>query len=251
MGGKGGYSEGIYSSNNSSALFLHCGGNGYDATSTESGSVNYNGGHNGGGAGRKAIILGAVNNGGSGGGATHIALETGLLFALSGSKNSVIMVAGGGGGGTVRGVSSAYSTGYNGGAIIGVILILVGTFTAISVVMGAVIILNLLIMFVSEKKRELIIMMINGYSKRSVKKYIYCDTILLSVIGSIIGTVIGVLIGFLTLRMFSSECVILMHRLSIPMCVLCMAVTGLLTATAVMIALRKVDGFKLQDINEM
>lgn len=136
-------------------------------------------------------------------------------------------------------------------AIIGVILILVGTFTAISVVMGAVIILNLLIMFVSEKKRELIIMMINGYSKRSVKKYIYCDTILLSVIGSIIGTVIGVLIGFLTLRMFSSECVILMHRLSIPMCVLCMAVTGLLTATAVMIALRKVDGFKLQDINEM
>ena len=136
-------------------------------------------------------------------------------------------------------------------AISSVIEVIVTTFVVLSIIMACIIILNLLMMFVSEKKKELIVMMINGYNKGSVKKYIYGDTIFLTIIGSVIGTVVGVMVGFMTLKMFSSDCVILMQKLSIPVCVICIAATGLLTAVAVMIAMRRIDGFKLRDINEM
>ena len=155
----------------------------------------------------------------------------------------------------IEGVISVYNVKEEGNlvfdAVSNVIEAIVTTFIVLSIIMACIIILNLLMMFVSEKKRELIVMMINGYNKGSVKKYIYGDTIFLTIIGSLIGTVIGVLVGFTTLRLFSSDCVILLQKLSIPVCLICIAATGLLTAVSVMIAMRRIDGFKLRDINEM
>lgn len=154
-----------------------------------------------------------------------------------------------------EGVISAYDVKEEGDlvfdAISSVIEVIVTTFVALSIIMACIIILNLLMMFVSEKKRELIVMMINGYDRGSVKKYIYGDTIFLTIIGSVIGTVVGVMVGFMTLKLFSSDCVILMHKFSMPVCVICIVATGILTTVSVMIAMRRIDGFKLRDINEM
>ena len=157
--------------------------------------------------------------------------------------------------GEIEGVISVYDTKEEGDmlfdAISSVIEVIVTTFVALSIIMACIIILNLLMMFVSEKKRELIVMMINGYDRGSVKKYIYGDTIFLTIMGSIIGTVVGVMVGFMTLKLFSSDCVILMHKFSMSVCVICIAATGILTTVSVMIAMRRIDGFKLRDINEM
>ena len=136
-------------------------------------------------------------------------------------------------------------------AIVSAIAVVSGTFIVLSVILAIVVILNLQIMFVNEKKKELIVMMINGYSRKKVRKYIYYDTVLLTIIGVVVGTAVGTLVAFSTLKLFASECVILMQYMDIPACLICIATTGILTTVSIMIALRKLDGFKLKDINEM
>lgn len=137
------------------------------------------------------------------------------------------------------------------GSLISAIAIIAATFTVSAVLMTFVVLLNLMIMFVNEKKKELIVMMINGYSKKEAKRYIYSDTILLSVLGTILGAVLGTAVGFVTLRLFSSECVILLRRLNIPVCLGCMVATGILTVLSCLLALKRVERFRLKDINEM
>ena len=112
-GGYGGYSTGILTiEKNDTTLYIVCGGKGVDATSTgsEKRAGGYNGGGNTYGTGSKYT--------GSGGGATHIALQTGILSALSSAKDKVLLVAGGGGGGGYES-SSFTSTGGHGGGTSG------------------------------------------------------------------------------------------------------------------------------------
>jgi hypothetical protein len=47
----------------------------------------------------------------------------------------------------------------------------------LSALMAIVVLLNLDIMFVDEKKRELIVLMINGFSVKDAKAYIYRDSL--------------------------------------------------------------------------
>ena len=136
-------------------------------------------------------------------------------------------------------------------SVISAVFIVVGAFILISIVLAFAVLLNLLIMFVNEKKRELIVMMINGYSRKQVRRYIYSDTILLTIIGAILGTILGVGVGFMTLKLFDSDCVKFILHLDIPVCLLCMLATGILAGITLMIALKKVEKFRLRDINEM
>ena len=129
------------------------------------------------------------------------------------------------------------------------IMVVVITFFVLAVILAFLVILNLLIMFVDEKKKELIVMMINGYSRKRVKTYIYGDTIVLTVIGIIIGIIVGVIAGFATIKTFDSDCVTIMRNINIPSYLLCGTLTTLFSAISCLIALRKVDQFKLTDIN--
>ena len=136
-------------------------------------------------------------------------------------------------------------------SILSAILTVASTFIVLSVVLALVVLLNLLMMFVREKKKELIVLMINGYNRKSVRKYIYSDTIMLYVIGALIGTVLGILVAFMTLKFFATECITLMLHVDIPACLICIGATGILTAASVIIALKKINTFKLKDINEL
>ena len=128
------------------------------------------------------------------------------------------------------------------------IFIITAIFSVSAVVMSFTVLLNLMVMFVEEKKRELIVMMINGYSRKQTKRYIYSDTVLLTVIGSVIGVFVGVAVAFITLRTFSTE-VMLLQRKPYPLiCLACMAVTGILSLINTRIALKRVDRFHMRDI---
>lgn len=128
--------------------------------------------------------------------------------------------------------------------------IIIITFFVLSVILAILVLLNLYVMFVDEKKRELIVLMINGYSRSEAKRYIYEDTIFLTIIGIVIGCVVGAVVGFATIDTFTSDCVIMLKNINIPSYLLCGLLTAILSVGACLIALRKIAKFKLTDINK-
>ncbi len=104
-GGYGAYSIGNINLKKDSILYINVGGKGkqclnYGSTTAGEITCPNDGGYNGGGFTRQYTDSTYY---GSGGGATHIATQSGLLYTLENSKNSILIVSGAGGG------ASAYS----------------------------------------------------------------------------------------------------------------------------------------------
>ena len=114
-GGYGSYSTGNVSLKEGDVLYLNVGGAGSGGIS----SSTFAGGYNGGGA--ISATDGTTDHyHASGGGATHIAIKSGLLSALSGNLDSILIVSGGGGGGYRHTEGTGYSSiGGEGGGIAG------------------------------------------------------------------------------------------------------------------------------------
>ena len=120
----------------------------------------------------------------------------------------------------------------------------------LSVLMAFIVLLNLLTMFVNEKKRELIVLMINGFSLKYARRYIYSDTILLAVIGIILGIVLGNVIGAMSVSSFNSAISIFLDKIDWRACLIGAAGSVVLTFAMSCIALRRIGKFKLTDINK-
>lgn len=127
---------------------------------------------------------------------------------------------------------------------------LVAIYMALSVLMAFLVILNLLTMFIDEKKRELTVLMINGFTIKQARKYIYSDTIFLTIIGIILGLIVGSVMGNLSVRAFESNQTEFLHRIDPMACLIAIGVTTLLTLIVSSIALKKINKFKLTDINK-
>lgn len=106
--GYGGYSTGLMTFESGDKLYINVGGRGVNGAYR----VNVAGGYNGGGSGTNDNA--DDESSGGGGGATHIALKSGLLASLDGSRDSVIIVAGGGGGSSYTNAAGA-GGGFTGG----------------------------------------------------------------------------------------------------------------------------------------
>lgn len=121
----------------------------------------------------------------------------------------------------------------------------------LSGLMALVVLLNLTVMFIEEKKRDLIVLMINGFSVRDAKRYIYRDNIALTIIGIILGIILGMVMGYLSVLSieFTSDAYVLT-----PSWVACLtgAAASAIFALAVnLISLRRIPRFNLTDINKM
>lgn len=134
-------------------------------------------------------------------------------------------------------------------ALTGSLYGIIALYFALSFVLAFLVILNLLVMFVDEKKKELIVMMINGFSKKTAKKYIYLDTIILTAIGIIVGSAIGSYVGLLITQSLDSDSIYYLKELDPKIYIVGAGITSLLTYINCKIALRKVDNFKLTEIN--
>ena len=115
----------------------------------------------------------------------------------------------------------------------------------LSFAMAVLVILNLLYTFVREKKRELTILLINGYSTRQAKKYIYSDTIFLSVLGILLGLVLGVMISRISIDSVSTAALIFLHETNLPACLISAAISALLTLLMSVISLKEIDHMDL------
>ena len=104
-------------------------------------------------------------------------------------------------------------------------------------------------MFIDEKKRELIVLMINGYSLRDARRYIYRDTIVMTAVGIVLGCLLGCAMGYLTAASLDSEVLYVIKTPSLQACLigaaLCAAFSTIITA----ISLRRIGKFSLTDIN--
>lgn len=119
----------------------------------------------------------------------------------------------------------------------------------LSAVMALLVLLNLNVVAISEKKRELIIMRINGFSIGETKKYVYRDNIILTAIGILLGIGIGIGISIWMLNVLQGESD---NFLTEPNLTACLSGAGLSIVFAIItniIALRKVDKFKIYDLD--
>jgi putative ABC transport system permease protein len=115
--------------------------------------------------------------------------------------------------------------------------------------MALIVLLNLDVMFVSEKKRELIVLMINGFSTKDAKAYIYRDSIVLTVIGILLGIVLGSFMGGITVAALEPD-LAYYHKGFNEIAALIGAVGAGTFAVAVLLyALRMIPRFNLTDIN--
>lgn len=128
--------------------------------------------------------------------------------------------------------------------------IMVIVYISLSVVMALLVLLNLLTMFVDEKKTELIVLMINGFYLKDAKRYIYSDTILLTIIGIVFGVLLGTGVGNLSVGAFETSKTIVLKQFSLKACIIGAIGSIVLTFVVSLISLRKIEKFKLTDINK-
>lgn len=122
-------------------------------------------------------------------------------------------------------------------------------FLFMAVMMALLVILNLMITFVQEKKRDLITLMINGYSIAKTKQYIYSDTILLTVIGILLGAVSGTFLGKLATRAICCDFFYFFFDVNWVAILASAAVTAALVAFITFVSLRRIKGFKLTEVS--
>ncbi len=125
----------------------------------------------------------------------------------------------------------------------------VAVYLMLSVLLAVFILLNLYTMFVREKKNEIIILMINGYSRKSVEKYFYIDTLILTILGTIIGLIIGIIYGSFSLDSFNNNATHFLNEINITACIIGAVFSFALSFIMCKIALRKIKNFECSDIS--
>ncbi len=125
----------------------------------------------------------------------------------------------------------------------------VAVYIVLSVVMAIVVLLNLNTMFIDEKKRELIVLMINGFSVKDAKRYIYNDTIVLTIIGVILGAILGTIMGIFTVASIELSSAVVMKEVVWRAVAIGVVGSALLSFIMSAVALRRVSRFNLTDIN--
>ncbi|MGI6220832.1 MAG: FtsX-like permease family protein [Coriobacteriales bacterium] len=122
-------------------------------------------------------------------------------------------------------------------------------YLVLALLMSIVVLLNLNFMFIDEKKRELIVLMINGYTVKQAKRYISNDTIVLTVIGIVVGLVIGCIMGSVTVASVEPSTAVFFRGIDWRAVIAGVIVSGVLSFIMSTISLRRIPRFNLTDIN--
>ncbi len=128
--------------------------------------------------------------------------------------------------------------------IIIMVFILIGAAAA----MSAVILTNLVNICILQKKRELTIMRVNGFTTKEVKNYVSLEAIFTTAAGVVLGTVVGLLQILNIMPALGKSYTHFITTPDIPAIILSAAITALFTVVIYRITLRKVKDLKLTDI---
>ena len=130
----------------------------------------------------------------------------------------------------------------------GVINMLVALFVFMAAVMAGVVLMNLTNIYVLQKKRELTIMRVNGFTVKEVVGYMLRETILTTALGVLLGMAVGSGIAYRICRTLDQPFLQLLRTPSVPAWLVGAALTLFFTALVNIIALRPVKHLKLTDV---
>lgn len=122
-------------------------------------------------------------------------------------------------------------------------------YLVLSGLMALMVLLNLNIMFVEEKKRELIVLMINGFSTHDAKAYIYRDSIVLTILGIILGVMLGAVMGGITVFALEPNLAYWIKGFNWVAAMVGVVGAGVFATLVLLYALRRIPRFDLTDIN--
>ncbi len=121
-------------------------------------------------------------------------------------------------------------------------------FIFMAAVMAGVVLMNLTNIYVMQKKRELTIMRINGFTVGETISYVARETVVTTVLGILLGILLGSAIGYRIVRALEQPFVQFDRSVSVVAWLIGAAITILFTAVINVIVLRKVKDLKLTDV---
>ena len=121
----------------------------------------------------------------------------------------------------------------------------------LAAMMAMLVLLNLNVVFISEKAKELIIMRINGFSISATKKYIYRDNIVLTALGILLGVGAGLALAVWILGILQRQGDNFYTAPNLWACLTGVGISAVLSLITNIIALRRVDKLKVSDIGRM
>ncbi len=110
------------------------------------------------------------------------------------------------------------------------------------------VLLNLVNMYLNRKKRELVVMRINGFTTKEVLRYVSMESVLTTIVGIVLGLGIGSLLGNIIISTLEQDSLYFFHGISFSPWLYAAVITAVFSIVINMIALRKVKHLKLNDM---
>lgn len=120
---------------------------------------------------------------------------------------------------------------------------------AIAAIMAGVVLLNLTNTFVMQKKRELIIMRINGFTVKELVGYLLRETVFTTAVGILLGVAAGCGIGYYIVRSVELSYTQFDRSIYVPAWLYAAGITALFAVVINAIALMQVKKLKLTDLS--
>ena len=120
-------------------------------------------------------------------------------------------------------------------------------FIFVAAVMAGVVLLNLTNMYILQKKRELTVMRINGFTVKEVIGYVLRETVVTTLLGILIGIAVGAGAAYSIVRTLEQVALQFDRSFDYTAWLIAAAITVIFTVIVNMIALRKVRNLKLTD----
>ncbi len=120
----------------------------------------------------------------------------------------------------------------------------------LAILMAIVVLLNLNAMFIEEKKRELIVLMINGFSVKDAQRYVSNDSTVLTAVGIILGIILGCIMGSITVGSIEPTTASFVKAIDAKAVIAGIIGSSVLAFVMGKISLRRIPKMSLTDINK-
>ncbi len=121
-------------------------------------------------------------------------------------------------------------------------------FIFMAAVMAGVVLMNLTNIYILQKKRELTVMRINGFTTKETIAYVTRETIATTALGIVLGIGLGALLGYAIVRALEPPLIQFDRSVSVIAWLIGVGMTVFFTAVVNAVALRKVKHLKLTDV---
>lgn len=119
----------------------------------------------------------------------------------------------------------------------------------LSAIMALIVVLNLVVMYINEKSKNLAIMRINGFTIRETKSFITFSNVILTILGLIVGVMVGIIAGIQIVCIIENDCVAYNQSPNVMACLISCGISVFYAVVIGMIGNRKINKLELNNLN--